>query len=75
MIEMNINVEHPKHYNTFTVECIEMMRKIYGDEAVKTFCELNAFKYKIRAGEKGSAEEDLKKANWYLEYKNKLNLK
>ena len=30
------------------------------------FCKLNAWKYRYRAGEKDSAEEDMKKADWYI---------
>lgn len=26
-------VNHPQHYNNYGVECIEMMRRIWGDEA------------------------------------------
>jgi hypothetical protein len=40
-------------------------------DKVKAFCQLNAFKYKFRAGNKpgASKEQDMKKASWY---KNKL---
>lgn len=65
---MKEQVLHPSHYNSFDVETIEMMRRIWGDEEVKTFCKLNAFKYKMRAGEKDDPITDLSKAQWYLEY-------
>lgn len=65
-------VNHPDHYSGSKYECIEVMRDIYGDEAVKTFCTLNAFKYVWRANKKNGAE-DIKKANWYLTYAEKLN--
>ena len=61
------NVNHPSHYQGKR-ECIEVMRKMFGDEAVKGFCKCNAYKYRFRAGRKGSAEEDIKKAEWYEEY-------
>ena len=50
------NVNHPSHYQGKR-ECIEVMRKMFGDEAVKGFCKCNAYKYRFRAGRKGSAEE------------------
>ena len=66
------NVNHPKHYNIpGRKECIEEMLDIYGVDAVKTFCILNAYKYKYRH-ELKNGEEDLKKAKWYEEYALKL---
>ena len=64
-------VNHPKHYSDGKYECIEVMRDVFGDDAVKTFCMLNAFKYTWRAGKK-NGNEDVKKATWYLEYASKL---
>jgi len=65
-------VNHPNHYASNKLECIEAMRDIYGDEAVNTFCILNAFKYVWRANKKNGLE-DLKKAKWYLDYSINLN--
>jgi hypothetical protein len=64
---MNDKVNHPSHYQG-KHECIEVMRALFGDEAVKSFCKCNAYKYRFRAGKKGSAEEDIKKAEWYEDY-------
>ncbi len=63
------NVNHPKHYQE-KHECIDIMRVLFGDEAVKGFCKCNAFKYRFRAGrkEENTAEQDIKKAEWYEEY-------
>lgn len=60
------NVNHPSHYATGKFECIEVMREIYGDEEVKAFCLLNAFKYLYRCEGKGKKSEDIEKANFYL---------
>ena len=60
-------VNHPKHYQGSKYECIEVMRDVFGDDAVKTFCTLNAFKYIWRAGKKNGSE-DLNKAAWYTNY-------
>lgn len=55
-------VRHPPHYNSHPsgVECITVARHM-------NFNLGNAIKYIWRAGEKGSAVEDLKKARWYIE--------
>lgn len=60
------NVDHPEHYNQGQYECIDIMRDVFGDDAVRDFCKLNAFKYIWRESEK-NGDEDLKKAAWYLE--------
>lgn len=71
------NVNHPNHYNTYDVEVIDMMERIWGPEKTAVFCELNAFKYRMRMGTKPTSPvtEDLEKEVWYLnkmkELKNK----
>lgn len=65
-------VDHPQHYNTGKREVIEEMRILFGDEQVAAFCKLNAYKYLRRADYKGKKEEDLKKAEWYIDYVAKL---
>ena len=62
MLKDNIN---PSHYKTGKFECIEVMLAIFGSEAVKWFCILNAFKYIFRHKNKNGLE-DVKKAHWYL---------
>lgn len=56
------SVNHPPHYTAHPsgVECIQIAEH-YG------FCIGNALKYLWRAGLKGDAVEDLKKARWYLD--------
>lgn len=62
-------VNHPTHYNNYSVEVIDMMISIWGIEATITWCEMTAFKYRMRMGTKpdNSIEQDLKKEMWYLE--------
>jgi len=66
-------VNHPSHYaqSGYPFECIEAMEKLFGYEACRHFCLLNAFKYRFRAGNKSLVEnqvlEDLKKEKWYLD--------
>lgn len=73
------NVDHPNHYNTYDVEVIDMMERIWGPEKTAVFCELNAFKYRMRMGTKPTSPvtEDLEKEVWYLnkmkELKNKIH--
>ena len=66
-------VNHPSHYNQFKREVIDEMRLIFGDEAVKIFCKLNAYKYIRRADFKGQKEQDLAKAEWYMDEIEKIN--
>lgn len=67
-------VNHPSHYNNYSMEVIDMMRKIYGDENTALFCEMNAFKYRMRMGTKpdNSIQQDLKKEKWYLNKANEI---
>lgn len=71
---MSEQVNHPDHYNNYSVEVIDMMIAIYGKEDVAKFCEINAFKYRMRAGIKiaNSYREDFKKEAWYLNMKKEL---
>lgn len=73
---MSDNINHPNYYQG-RKECIEIMRDIFGDEAVIGFCKCNAYKYRFRAGNKegNSVEQDIAKAEWYEEYLHKLNTK
>lgn len=71
-------INHPSHYNIEgRKECIVEMEDIWGIEAVITFCVLNAYKYRYRAGAKSqeTLTQDLKKADWYEEYAEKLKKK
>ena len=48
-------------------EVYQMMRDIWGTDLYIAFCEMNSFKYRMRAGKKPgqSMEQDMKKAEWY----------
>lgn len=65
--KINDNVNHPSHYNQYPIEIIDMMIVLFGTEATFYFCLLNAFKYRMRAGNKQNLEEDLAKETWYLD--------
>lgn len=70
-------VDHPTHYNNYSVEVIDMMEKIWGTEATIKWCEMTAFKYRMRVGTKpdNSVEQDLKKEQWYLDKAEELRKK
>ena len=61
-------INHPSHYNLPNrKECIDEMIDIYGLKDVAKWCEITAYKYKYRAGHKGSMVEDMSKATWYTD--------
>ena len=70
-IKVQENVDHPAHYNSDKYECIEVMREIFGDEAVKTWIRLNIFKYSWRSDKK-NGDEDIAKIAWYANYYDKI---
>ncbi|WP_305153368.1 DUF3310 domain-containing protein [uncultured Dubosiella sp.] len=65
---------NPDHYKSGKLQVIEQMLIVFGLDAVKTFCLLNAFKYHSRAGLKGSAIIDHQKADWYMRLYDRLKL-
>lgn len=56
------HINHPPHYTSHNsgVECIQITEHM-------NFCVGNAIKYLWRAGLKGQAIDDLKKARWYID--------
>lgn len=63
-------VNHPLHYqglevNGTNVECIDAMEGLKGWFNTAIFCELNAFKYNWRVGEKDIIPQELGKIAWY----------
>lgn len=64
----NDAVNHPAHYaKNGENECIEVMRWLFGDEAVKAYCRCNIFKYRFRSNLK-NGQEDIEKSVWYENY-------
>lgn len=59
-------VNHPEHYETNGIECIDAMVASQGKEAVSNYCVCNAFKYIWRHQHKGKSVEDIQKSIWYL---------
>ena len=59
-------VNHPSHYNQYPKEIIDMMVDIFGRDAVRQWCVMTAFKYRMRMGLKDDIEQDFNKEQWYL---------
>lgn len=67
------NVNHPFHYsNSCSIECIDAMVLAWGYDYTAVYCQINAFKYLWRWKNK-NGEEDLDKAEWYLNKSDELN--
>lgn len=62
----NDNANHPAHYTSGGIECIDGMVAAFGREYVMHYCLCNAFKYIWRCEHKGKRAEDIQKAVWYL---------
>lgn len=73
-IKVNDDINHPSHYEGHTsIDCIDNMRLIFGNQRVAEFCMLNAYRYLSRHEYKNGLE-DLKKAKWYLDYVECMNM-
>ena len=70
----NYDFINPDHYKKYSVEVIDMMIAIYGKEKTAAYCELNAFKYRMRMGQKPEQpiDRDLEKEKWYINKANEL---
>lgn len=60
-------VNEPNHYQQGRFEVIDEMVIVFGIDATIQFCKMNAWKYRARAPFKGNMEQDMAKANRYLE--------
>lgn len=63
---MSSAIEHPSHYTSGQIECIDAIREALGLEGFVAYCRGNAIKYAWRAGRKDDEAQDLHKAAWYL---------
>ena len=59
------NVSKPKHYQILDKEVIDYIYNSLSAEEFRGYCVGNIMKYRLRAGKKGDALEDLAKANEY----------
>lgn len=59
-------VNHPAHYTSGGIECIDAIHAMLGDAGFIAYCRGNAVKYAWRAGLKDDMVQDLEKAAWYV---------
>jgi hypothetical protein len=59
-------VNHPTHYNSGGVECIQAIEASMELEAFQGYLKGNILKYIWRMSYKGKALEDCEKSQWYL---------
>lgn len=64
---MSDPVDHPAHYTSGPIECIDAIRAAVGSDGFKAYLRGNIMKYVWRAGRKDDAVQDLKKARWYID--------
>lgn len=64
---MNGMVNHPAHYTSGNIECIDALESALGEPGFLAYCRGNSMKYLWRAGMKGDAVQDLRKARWYID--------
>ena len=70
----NYDFVNPEHYKQGSMEVIDMMKLLWGTEALILHCEMTEFKYRMRLGRKPDqpTDRDLQKALWYQERAKKL---
>lgn len=70
----NYDFVNPEHYKQGSMEVIDMMKLLWGTEALILHCEMTEFKYRMRLGRKPDqpTDRDLQKALWYSEKAKKL---
>lgn len=66
--EEKSNIDHPDHYQTSSIECIDAIAAATEDlSGENAFCTGSVIKYLWRWNKKGNPVEDLKKAQWYID--------
>jgi len=60
-----MTVNHPQHYQSSTIECIDAIQAQMTPEEFRGFLKGNVLKYMWRERMKGGTES-LEKAQWYL---------
>lgn len=66
-------VNHPPHYNNYPIEVIRIVELVLENtdlSPLDAYCMGNIIKYRMRAGFKGDVQQDIDKANWYMEFMN-----
>jgi hypothetical protein len=63
---MSDNINHPPHYNRGKIETIDMIKNSMAAPEFEGYLQGNVIKYISRYRYKGTALEDLQKAEWYI---------
>lgn len=63
---MSDAVNHPSHYTSGNIECIDAIQSALTPEEFRGYCKGNVIKYVFRERMKGG-NQDLRKAAWYLD--------
>lgn len=60
-------VNKPAHYNLAEgIECIDYIKQVLGEDGFIAYCHGNLIKYQHRHKYKSNPQEDMEKAQWYL---------
>nr|MBF0684283.1 DUF3310 domain-containing protein [Pseudomonas sp.] len=63
---MSDPINNPAHYQLFPgTEAIDVIQAALTEQQFRGYLMGNALKYRLRAGEKGPAEQCIAKAKWY----------
>lgn len=65
----NSQVNHPAHYTAYPTEVINIIRAALGEDGFRSYCFGNEIKYRMRAGLKDDAAQDLEKAMMYKQFR------
>ena len=66
-------INKPLHYHSNGIDVIGFAKAQFSDEELKGFYRINAIKYLTRYDKKGTPEDDLQKADFYLRKLIELN--
>ena len=66
-------INKPSHYHSGSIDVIGFAEAQFSDEELKGFYRINAIKYLTRYDKKGTPEDDLQKADFYLRKLIELN--
>jgi hypothetical protein len=66
LYSMSDNINHPPHYNRGDIETIDMIKNSMSLSDFEGYLQGNVIKYISRYRYKGTALEDLQKAQWYI---------
>ena len=67
------NINKPLHYHSNGIDVIGFAEAQFSDDELKGFYRINAIKYLTRYDKKGTPEDDLQKADFYLRKLIELN--